>query len=222
MSQSYTAVPLIVKTSKKRIPLHQTQTQLQHRSVSQARLRSTGYHVCKWKHCQLCGSMRRNLQVTCTFLFEAQCFSSAQDPGGYQWPFSALLTARLYSFPHPSTSTFSVMISNKMFAHTEICHYNHLVAQLSLFLLQLCQTQSQLSAALQLLLPQHLSVLGCVRLCALLLDLWKTRTISGRKWMNEWIKMPVPGIRQAKKKMRSITPDAQTIVKLRLSWAICK
>lgn len=140
--------------------------------------------VPNWKRCQPWGSMRRNLQVTCTFLFEALCFSSAPFPAGCRWPFSALPTGRLYSFLLPSKiqSHFKICFGeNRLIKKSnEMSHYNDLVTQLSLFLFQLCQPQSQLSAALQLLLPQHLSVLGCVSLCTLLLDLWKrkTRTIN--------------------------------------------
>lgn len=172
--------------------------------------------VSKWKHCQLRGSLRRNLQVTCTFLFEAQCFWSARDPAGYQWPFSALLTGRLYSFLLPSKiqRNFKVYFwetgwfRHWIKCHPRIHHYNHLVAQLSFFLFQFCQSQSQLSAALHFLLPQDLSVLGCVRLRALLLDLRKrkTRTIKHQWLASDW------------KKMRSISSDTWIIVKYRLSW----
>lgn len=70
--------------------------------------------------------------------------------------------------------------------HTRTHHHSHLVAQLSFLLFQLCQSQSQLSAALQLLLPQYLSVLGCVRLCALLLDLRKRKNKDQKRNTRGW------------------------------------
>lgn len=47
----------------------------------------------------------------------------------------------------------------------------HLAAELSFLLLQLSQTQTQLGAALQLLLPQRMGVLGVMGQHALLLHL---------------------------------------------------
>lgn len=98
------------------------------------------------------GVLGRSLGVTCTFLFEALCFSASPDPSGCRWPFSALLFSWLSSFLSPPAIIQIVKIKSwpKIMKHSyylsvvmSACAWKrHLSVQLSFFLFELCQTES--------------------------------------------------------------------------------